>query len=155
MPDICEALGTIWVPTDPQTLPPGALAPFKIDPGQQLLVIAYAASSYQPGTWWDGSCLSLYAKKCGKTSFMMSDKELPGNVLHDSASGLRYLAEPITLHTKEWLDVYVRNNSAVAAPIVAYAEAVWMGDEALKLYEADPVYRLAVKREIATLIRGR
>lgn len=155
MPNACDSLGTIWIGTDPQNIAPGATGLFKLEPGQPVLIIAYAASSYQPGSWWDASTVSLYAKKDGKTSFMMSDKPIPGNVLHDGQAGLRYLAEPVPLHTKEWMDVYVQNRAALAADLEAYAEAVWMGDDNLDRYEADEAYRNEVKARIALLIRGR
>lgn len=155
MPNVCESLGTVWIGTDPLNVAPAATQLFKLEPGQPLLVIALAASSYQPGTWWDASTVSLYYKKNGKISFMASDKAVPGNVLHDGMSGLRYLAEPIPLGTKEWIDVYVQNRGAVAADLEAYAECVWLGDEDLDRYSRDPAFRSSVKAEIALLIRGR
>ena len=59
MANVCDTLGTIWIPSDSFLVAPGATVPIQINPGQPVLVIAYGASAFQPGTWWDASVVSL------------------------------------------------------------------------------------------------
>ena len=143
----CESnLRTRWMAVDEAALAPAATMSRQLDMPGPGLVLLITGQVYQTG--WKAELCSLVVKLHGNDLLNKDGAPVAGNFLFDDR-GPRPLSEPIPLHTKEWIQGDLTNDTSSTLRARITVEYLPMTERELQKYIDDPAYRLAVKEEMA------